>query len=61
MLGSLLDALIDTLKLLPYLFITFIILEVIEHKLTKKNEKVLTKNKKFGPIFGGMLGALPQC
>lgn len=55
------DGLLDTLKLLPYLLITFIILEFIEHKLDKKNEKILTKNKKFGPILGGLLGALPQC
>ena len=55
------DGLIDSLKLLPYLFITFIILEFIEHKFSKKNEDVLSKNKKYGPIIGGLLGALPQC
>ena len=57
----LMDGLIDTLKLLPYLLITFIVLELLEHKLSKKNEKALRKNKKFGPIVGGLLGALPQC
>ena len=61
MLDHIIDALIDTIKLLPYLFITFVILELIEHKLTNKNEKILTKNKKFGPVIGGLLGALPQC
>ena len=55
------DGLIDTLKLLPYLFITFIILELLEHKLTKKNEKILTENKKYGIVIGAILGALPQC
>ena len=55
------DGLVDSLKLLPYLFITFIILEFIEHKFSKKNEDVLSKNKKYGPIIGGLLGALPQC
>ena len=61
MIDSILDGLIDTLKLLPYLFFTFIILELLEHKLNKKNEKVLKKYNKFGPIVGGLLGALPQC
>ena len=61
MLDSLLDALIDTLKLLPYLFVAFIILEFIEHRLSKKNEKNLEKNQKYGVILGGILGALPQC
>ena len=57
----LIDCLIDTLKLLPYLFITFLVLELIEHKFSNKNQKILLKNKKYGPIIGGVLGALPQC
>ena len=61
MKDCIIDGLIDTLKLLPYLLITFIILEFIEHKLSKKNQKVLSKNKKYGPFLGGILGALPQC
>ena len=61
MKDGLVDGLIDTLKLLPYLLITFIVLEFIEHKLSKKNQNVLSKNKKYGPFLGGVLGALPQC
>ena len=61
MIDCLLDGLIDTIKLLPYLFITFLILEYIEHKMSKKSEKILEKGNKFGPILGGILGALPQC
>ena len=61
MLDCLLDGFIDTLKLLPYLFITFLLLEFLEHKLDKKNELILEKNQKFGPLVGAILGALPQC
>ncbi len=61
MLDVVLDCLIDSLKLLPYLFITFLILELFEHKLSNKTKKVLTKNKKVGPLFGALLGGLPQC
>ncbi len=61
MFDCILDGLIDTLKLLPYLFITFLILEFIENKLSEKHEKMLVNNKKYGPIIGGLLGALPQC
>ena len=61
MKDCIIDGLIDTLKLLPYLFVTFIILEFIEHKLSRKNQKVLSENKKYGPFLGGILGALPQC
>ena len=61
MLDCILDGLIDTLKLLPYLFVTFLLLEWLEHKLSKKNQKILQKNKKYGPLIGSLLGALPQC
>ncbi len=61
MIDCLLDGLLDTLKILPYLLITFLLLEYLEHKLTKQNEKLLTKAKKGGPILGGLLGGLPQC
>ena len=48
MLDVLLDSLIDLLKLIPFLFVAFLIIEYIEHKLSKKNEKILVNNKKIG-------------
>ena len=61
MFDMLMDGIIDTIKILPYLFVTFLLLEFMEHKFNKKSEKLLQKNKKFGPFMGGLLGALPQC
>ena len=61
MLDALLDAIIDTLKLFPYLFITFIVIELFEHKLAKKTSLILTKSQKYGPFVGGILGGIPQC
>ena len=61
MLDVLKDSLFDLLKLVPFLFIAFLFLEYIEHKVSKKNEKILVNNKKYGPIVGGVLGAFPQC
>lgn len=55
------ETFLDTLKLLPFLFIAFIIIELIEHKLTTKNKKILTKSKKYGPILGAIIGIIPQC
>ena len=54
-----LDTVIDGLKLLPFLFIAFIIIELIEHKL--KNKEIMIKTGKFGPLVGSILGAIPQC
>ena len=56
-----LDGLIDVLKLTPFLFVAFLILEYIEHKMSKKNKDILSRNKKVGPLVGSFLGAFPQC
>jgi len=56
-----LDGFIDVLKLIPFLFIAFLILEYIEHKMSKKNKDFLSKNTKIGPLVGSLLGAFPQC
>ena len=61
MLDVILDTLIDALKLLPFLFVAFLIIESIEHKLSNKSKKVITKAGKVGPLFGSLLGAVPQC
>lgn len=61
MLDILLDTLIDLAKLLPFLFFTFLLLEFIEHKFSKKAILRLEKSGKFGPIVGGILGGFPQC
>lgn len=41
-----LDTLLDSLKIIPFLFIAFLIIELIEHKLTNKNKEIITKSKK---------------
>ena len=61
MLDIIIDTIKDGLKLLPFLFVAFLIIEVLEHKFNEKNEKVLKKSGVFGPIIGGILGCFPQC
>jgi hypothetical protein len=56
-----LDTLIDSLKLLPFLFVAFLIIEFLEHKLSNKNRNIISKSGKIGPIFGSILGLFPQC
>lgn len=56
---TIIHSLIDTLKLIPILFVSFIVMEVIEHKFS--NKKKLKKINKFGPLAGATLGMIPQC
>lgn len=55
------DTLVDSLKLLPFLWLTFLLLEMIEHKYQKKTKKIIENAGRFGPILGGMFGVVPQC
>mgnify|MGYP004656925347 FL=1 len=56
----LLDALLDTLKILPFLLAIFILISVLEHCVSaKKHTKLL--GGKFAPLIGAGLGVIPQC
>lgn len=61
MIDIVLDGILDVLKLLPFLFVTFLILEFVEHKISKKSLESLSRHKKIGPILGGIFGGFPQC
>lgn len=55
------DALIDSLKILPFLFVTYLIMEYLEHKTQDFTSSVVEKTEHFGPLWGGLIGAFPQC
>lgn len=55
------DALLDSLKALPFILLCFILLEFFEHRAGKKAIKRLESSKKAGPVFGAVTGVLPQC
>lgn len=61
MLDILLDTLVDTVKLLPFLFITYLIMEYIENKTSEKVKDKIKKSGKYGPVLGGIAGIVPQC
>ena len=57
----LIDTLIDSVKILPFLLVAYLIMEYIEHKTTDKTREAIKKSGKFGPFIGSILGAFPQC
>ena len=60
-LDVVLDTLLDSVKILPFLFISYLIIEYIEHKSSEKLEKALSTSGKYSKIIGSILGIIPQC
>lgn len=61
MLDIVLDTLSDSVKLLPFLFVTYLVMEYIEHRMGEKSRHTIEKAGHFGPLFGGLIGVFPQC
>lgn len=60
-LYAILDTFLDGIKLLPFLFITYLVMEYIEHKTSQKTAQIMKKSGKWGPVLGSVLGIVPQC
>lgn len=52
---------IDSIKLVPFLFLTYLLMEYIEHKTSNKVRNAIQKSGKLGPLLGGLVGIVPQC
>ena len=61
MIDIIIDTVIDGLKILPFLWAAFLIIELLEHRFSKQTKKIVAKSGRFGPLLGGILGCFPQC
>ena len=57
----LLDGFIDTVKIVAVLFLTYLLMEYIEHKASERTVSFMKKSGALGPLVAGSLGAVPQC
>ncbi len=55
------DALIDSVKTIPFLFFVFLFIELFEHFWANKIRGFLTNSKKTGPLSGALMASVPQC
>lgn len=55
------DAIIDSLKLIPWLFVIFVFIEIFESYFSKKIHLILKYSQKVGPLLGACLAIIPQC
>lgn len=51
----------DSIKILPFLLITYLVMEYLEEKMNERTRQILLKTEKAGPAWGAMLGMIPQC
>ena len=58
---SLEHALKDSFKILPFLLLTYLVMEFLEEQTGEKTNLWFQKAGKWGPVLGGCLGIIPQC
>ena len=61
MFEAILEAVVDSLVIIPILLITYLLMEWLEHKAKDKSLNVIRVSGKLGPFFGGVIGIIPQC
>lgn len=55
------DAFLDTIRLIPFLFLTYVVMEWLEHRTGSRTMAVIRKAGRAGPLCGGIAGVIPQC
>ena len=61
MLDIVLDSLLDTANLLPFLLLTYIVMEFLEHRAGEATIRLVRRAGKWGPAIGAAVGVVPQC
>ena len=60
MIDVIIDALVDTVKLLPLLYLSYLLIDFIDKRSSAYRLNYLFI-KNLGPLFGALLGLVPQC
>ena len=55
------DTLADSLRLLPFLFLTYLLIEFLEHRAGEAGRNRIGTARKSGPVWGALFGIIPQC
>ena len=55
------ESVLDTLELVPFLFVTYLAMEALEHSTGGRMQGLVARAGHAGPVVGSLLGAIPQC
>lgn len=55
------DSILDSAKLIPFLFLAYLVMEWLEHRTGEGARNLIKRAGRIGPLAGGLLGAAPQC
>ena len=55
------ESVLDTLELVPFLFVTYLAMEALEHSTGGRMQGLVARAGHAGPVVGALLGAIPQC
>ena len=61
MVDIIVDTLLDCVKLIPFFFLAYLLIEFIEHRAGEKAASLINKAGEYGPLAGAVLGVVPQC
>jgi uncharacterized membrane protein YraQ (UPF0718 family) len=57
----LVDALVDTTKMIPFLLMAYVLVAFLEHHYGDRMGRYVTRLGRGGPIIGALVGCFPQC
>lgn len=57
----LMDSVIDCLKILPFLYLSYLAVEYTEHRMSAGTKEIIYRAGKAGPLLGSLIGTIPQC
>ena len=60
-LDVLAESLVDTAKMLPFLFLAYLFIEYVETRHGERIETLLAGGGRWGAVPGAVLGCVPQC
>lgn len=61
MLDILADSLIDSVRILPFLYLSYLVVEYAEHRMSERTKEMIHRAGKAGPVLGALIGLIPQC